>query len=174
MAFLVDIGLPVVTEAGIGLGHELQAVATALDVGGDVQGFGIVAVLHGVVEVDSGTKIVVMTVVALQLLALGIGAVEVVAAILVIVVCDADIGPRIQLVLHDDVGLCQCLVSAVEYLLGLLQIDIDFRHPEVGGGSALIREEAVLVVDSLSELVFSLCKVAQARRHSGQSVRGRV
>jgi hypothetical protein len=146
----------------------------ATHVGGDVQGLGIAAVLHGVVEVNNGAETVVVAVFALQFLALSIGAVEIIAAVLVFGVRDADIGPCRQPMLHDDVGLGQCLAGAVEHLFGFLHIDIDFCHSEVGGGGALVREEAVLVVDGLSELVLCLGEVAQARRHGGQSVRGRV
>ena len=171
---LVEIGLPVVAEASIGLGCELQTVDAATHIGGDVQGLGIAAVLHGVVEVNDGAKIVVVAVFALQFLALSVGTVEVIATILIVGVCDADIGPCRQPMLHDDVGLGQCLAGAVEHLLGFMQIDVDFRHPEVRGGGTLVREEAVLVVDGLIELVLGLGEVSQARRHGGQSVRGRV
>ena len=51
----------------------------------------------------------------------------------------------------------------IEHLFGFLHIDIDFCHSEVGGGGALVREEAVLVVDGLSELMLGLGKVAQDR-----------
>ena len=113
------IGLPEVAEFGVGIGYELQTVGSALYVGGDVQGLSVVAVLHGMIEIDEGTQIVVVPVFALYLLALGIGAVEVIATVQVSVVCNADIGPCCQLVLHDDVGLGQCLAGAVEHLLEL-------------------------------------------------------
>ena len=63
--------------------------------------------------------------------------------------------------LYNDVGLGQCLAGAVKHFLGLLQIDVDFRHPEVGGSGALVGEETMLVVDGLSELVLGLGEVAQ-------------
>ena len=76
--------------------------------------------------------------------------------------------------LHNDVRLIQRLAGAVEHLFWVFQIDVDFRHPEVRGSSALVGEEAVLVVDGLVELVLGLCEMAQGRRHGGQGVRGRV
>ena len=145
----------------------MQAIAAALDIGGDIQSFGVAAVLHGVIEIDDWAEAVVVAVIALQFLTLGIGTVEVLAAVLVVVVRDADIGPRCQPVLHNDIGLGQCLAGAVEHLLRLIQIDVNLRHPEVGGSRTLVREEAVLVVDGFSELMLGLGEVAQARRHGG-------
>ena len=105
MAHLVEVGLSVVAESGVGIGNELKAVAAALDVDGDVQGLVVAPVLHGVVEVDDRAETVVVTDVALQFLALGIGAVEIITAVLAVVVRNTNIGPRRQPVLHDDVGL---------------------------------------------------------------------
>ena len=170
MAHLVEIGLLVVTEAGVGPGYELQPVAAGLHVESDVEGLGVAAVLHGVVEIDDGAEAVVVANLALQFLTLGIGAVEVLAAVGLVVVRDADIGPCRHPVLYDHVGLFQSLAGAVEHLLGLILIDVDLCHPEVWGGGALVGEVAVLVVDGLVELVLGLGEVAQARRHGSQGV----